>query len=294
MCDFFLLFSLVKWTKFKCVQRKVKHKIYLHRWQKVWNDFESCCLPCRKCSRFVSVCLCVCERVIRGLARTVSMFGWNSMPSSKSYNKAEQNGAKRNRAWHGTKCHGSRMPLHRRVCECYLIFPRRFPYHIKNFLRMHKNELPKPSHLPHSLRASILCKTKFLRCEYNSWNNIEEIHRRRQTHFNAQIQTTIRCSHTATATPPLLLLSSPLSLTFAMAKFLISKQGWFDVRIEAAKPGLHFRLLLGLHLATPVFVVRCLLLLVNLCVYEFAFAFVPINLIKISTAIRYGSSVSIG
>lgn len=162
------------------------------------------------------------------------------------------------------------MPLHRWIYVNVIShFSEKISIPHQNFLRMHESELPSRT----SISVGVLCKTKFLRWEYNSWNNIEEIHRRRrQTHFNAQIQTTIHCSHCHTAVVVVVIVVA-ITLAFAMAKFLISKQGWFDVWIESDKTWFTFQTFAQFTLGNA-----------SVCGTFSSSAFVSINLIKISTA----------
>lgn len=121
------------------------------------------------------------------------------MPSPKSYHRKQNGTLAQSLERNKIKCKRNEnamematgMPLHRRVCECYLI--------LKDFHTTSKFPPDAQKRTTHSLTASpfppthsaaiplYVCvfyvKQNFCTLEYNSWNNIEEIHRRKQTHF---------------------------------------------------------------------------------------------------------------
>lgn len=107
-------------------------------------------------------CVCVCQS--RVASQSASIFGSSSVPSPKwlPQNKTEQNKMQTEQSCHGN---GSGIPLDRQVCECYLIL-KDFHTTSKFPPDAQKRISPPPSR-PLCLSACLLCRTKFLRCEYN-------------------------------------------------------------------------------------------------------------------------------
>lgn len=154
------------------------------------------------------------------------------------------------------------MPLDRRVCECYL---RSECFHTTSKFPPDAQKWTIPCLQPPDLIAAFCLslmqsEISALR-EYNSWNNIQEMHRRRQS----SICCTDPNNQCVAAVAVAIIVATH---AFAIAKFLISKQKWFDIQIAAAKPGLNFRLIHDLRLAMPVHgtMMSTLIIVYNVCV----------------------------